>query len=213
MGTSVPARVRLAVVTPSTPELVVSSAASWRAWLNRNATTSSGVWLVLAKAGTIDPTSLTYDQALEEALCFGWIDGQLAKRDDATYVRRFTPRRSGSNWSKRNVEIVGRLKEAGRMAAPGEAAVRRAEDDGTWAAAYSGSASSTAPDDLAAALEAEPRARAMFDALTARNRYAVLRRIEIATTQSARSKKIEQTVVMLADGRAPYPQKAAPDFA
>jgi uncharacterized protein YdeI (YjbR/CyaY-like superfamily) len=188
------------------PELLVRDVGAWRAWLADSGGDSSGVWLVLAKGGARKPTSLTYDEALDEALCFGWIDGTLRKRDDVTYVRRFTPRRSGSSWSKRNVEIVARLRSEERMTEAGEAAIRRAELDGTFAAAYSGSATIEVPDDLAHALSAEPRARAAFDCLSSQNRYAVLRRIEIATSPADRKRRISTFVDMLANGRTPHPQ-------
>src|SRR5580693_565810 len=117
-------------------ELIVSNVAAWRRWLAVRPADSEGVWLVLAKKGTTDPTSLTYDEALEEALCHGWVDGQLARGDESTFRRRFTPRRSGSAWSKRNVTIAQRLMEEGRMQSAGLAAADRAKADGNWDAAY-----------------------------------------------------------------------------
>ncbi len=146
----------------------------------RHHDTSAGVWLVLARQGTTQPTSLTYDQALDEALCHGWIDGQARRRDDATYRQRFTPRRARSPWSRRNVGIVGRLERGGRMHPAGVAEVERAKADGRWEAAYAGQASMEVPADLAAALAGQPRARAMLDILTRQNRYAVLYRIASA---------------------------------
>src|ERR1700730_18195043 len=105
------------------PELIVPDAGAWRRWLAAHHGDAAGVWLVLAKKGTTKPTSLTYEQALEEALCHGWIGGQTALRDESTYKQRFTPRRARSAWSKRNVGIVGRLRTEGRMQAAGLAAV------------------------------------------------------------------------------------------
>src|SRR5256885_7625352 len=122
--------------------------------------------LVLAKKGTTSPTSLTYDQALEEAICFGWIDGQVRRRDERTYLQRFTPRRSRSRWSKRNTTLAERLISEGRMRASGVAEVERAKADGRWEAAYAGPATARVPDDLAAALAAEPKAMTMFRRLT-----------------------------------------------
>jgi uncharacterized protein YdeI (YjbR/CyaY-like superfamily) len=113
-------------------DLVVADAAAWRAWLRQHHDDSAGAWLVLAKKGTREPTSLTYDQALEEALCYGWIDGLTRRRDEATYRQRFTPRRARSSWSKRNVAIAERLMREGRMDAAGAAEVQRAKDDGRW---------------------------------------------------------------------------------
>jgi uncharacterized protein YdeI (YjbR/CyaY-like superfamily) len=189
------------------PELVVADAAAWRTWLGQNHANPEGVWLVLAKKGTTGPTTLTYAQALDEALCYGWIDGQTGVRDAATYRQRFTPRRSRSKWSTRNVGIVARLRDEGRMHAAGEAEVERARRDGRWDAAYAGQASSEVPADLAAALAAEPRAAAMFEILTGQNRYAILFRIGGAKQATTRARRIEQFVAMLARGETVYPQK------
>ncbi|HEY2074439.1 MAG TPA: YdeI/OmpD-associated family protein [Gaiellaceae bacterium] len=189
------------------PELILADAATWRLWLAEHHEGSAGVSLVLAKKGTTEPTSLTYDQALEEALCYGWIDGQVQRRDETTYRQRFTRRRSRSSWSKRNVGIVEGLHAEGRMHAAGVAEVERAKADGRWEAAYAGSASIEVPPDLAAALAAEPRAAAMFEILTAQNRYAVLYRIDTAKRADTRSRRIEQFVAMLARGETVHPQK------
>jgi uncharacterized protein YdeI (YjbR/CyaY-like superfamily) len=189
------------------PELTVADAATWREWLGEHHQTSAGVWLVLARQGTTQPTSLTYDQALDEALCHGWIDGQTRRRDDATYRQRFTPRRARSPWSKRNVGIVGRLQREGRMHPAGVAEVARAKADGRWDAAYAGRAGMEVPADLAAALAVQPRAQAMFDILTSQNRYAVLYRIASAKRPDTRARRIENTVAMLARGETIYPQK------
>ena len=192
------------------PELVVADAAAWRAWLGRHVADPTGVWLVLAKKGTTDPTSLTYDEALDEALCHGWIDGQVQRRDGATYRQRFTPRRARSAWSKRNVGIVERLLAEGRMQPAGLALVERARADGRWDAAYAGPATIEVPDDLAAALAEEPRARACFDVLSAQNRYAVLYRVHGAKRPETRARRVQQLVAMLAEGRTPYPQRRRP---
>lgn len=189
------------------PELIVADAAAWRVWLGENHDASAGVLLVLAKKGTTEPTSLTYDQALDEALCYGWIDGQVQRRDQGTYRQRFTGRRPRSSWSKRNVGIVERLLLEGRMHAAGVAEMDRAKADGRWDAAYAGSAASETPPDLAAALAANPRASAMFEILTAQNRYAVLYRIDTAKRAETRRRRIEQFVAMLARGETVYPQK------
>ena len=190
------------------PELIVSDAAAWRAWLRENHADPAGVWLVLAKKGTEEPTSLTYDQALEEALCHGWIDGQARRRDEATYRQRFTPRRKRSAWSKRNTGIAERLHAEGRMHPAGQAEVERAKADGRWDAAYAGQASIEVPPDLAEALAAEPKAQAMFEALNSQNRYAVLYRITTAKRSDTRARRIEQFVAMLARGETVHPQKS-----
>ena len=188
-------------------ELTVADHAAWRAWLFEHHNSPAGVWLSLAKKGTTEPTSLRYDDALEEALCFGWIDGQIQRVDGSTYRQRFTPRRARSKWSQRNVGKVERLTAEGRMHPSGIAEVERAKGDGRWQAAYAGQADLEVPDDLAAALAAEPRARRMFDILTRQNRYAVLYRIADAKRAETRARRIKQFVAMLARGETVYPQK------
>ena len=188
------------------PELVVPDAAAWRRWLTRHHDNPDGVWLTIAKKGTTKPTRLSYDDALVEALCFGWIDGQVRRNDEATYFQRFTPRRARSPWSRRNVEIAEKLIAEGRMHAAGLAHIERARSDGRWSAAYDGPASITVPDDLATALAAQPRAQAMFDILTSQNRYAVLYRISQAKRPETRARRIAEFVAMLADGKTVYPQ-------
>ncbi len=133
------------------PALTVPDAWAWHSWLTEHHGDAVGVWLVLAKKGTTEPTSLTYDHALEEALCFGWVDGQLGPGDEATYRRRFTPRRPGSSWSKRNVALAELLTRDRRMQPAGLVAVERAKTDGSWASAYSGQAAIEVPSDLASA--------------------------------------------------------------
>jgi uncharacterized protein YdeI (YjbR/CyaY-like superfamily) len=188
-------------------ELIVRDARAWRAWLRKHHAEPEGVWLVLAKKGTLEPTSLTYDDALEEALCHGWIDGQVRRRDDATYRQRFTPRRARSQWSKRNIGIAERLVAEERMRPAGVAEMERAKADGRWEAAYAGPATIEVPDDLAAALAAKPKAQKLFNALTSQNRYAVLYRVTTAKRADTRARRIEQFVEMLARGETPYPQK------
>ncbi|MDQ3612353.1 MAG: YdeI/OmpD-associated family protein [Actinomycetota bacterium] len=189
------------------PELTVVDVVAWCAWLTEHHDEKAGVWLVLAKKGTTEPTSLTYEQALDEALTYGWIDGSVRRRDDATYAQRFTPRRARSLWSKRNVAIVARLTSDGRMQPPGLDEVERAKTDGRWDAAYAGPATIEVPDDLTAALATQPAARQMFDTLTSQNRYAVLHRISTVKRAETRARRIEQYVAMLARGETLYPQK------
>ncbi len=189
------------------PELLVPDAEAWRRWLDRHHADPTGIWLVLAKKSTVTPTSLSYDQALDEAICFGWIDGTLGRRDDATYRQRFTPRRHRSPWSKSNVARVGRLTSEGRMHAAGQAAVQAAKDDGRWELAYAGQATMEVPPDLAAALDADPDAQAMFAILTKANRYAVLYRVETAKRPETRTRRIAELVAMLARGETLHPQK------
>jgi uncharacterized protein YdeI (YjbR/CyaY-like superfamily) len=189
------------------PELIVGDAAAWREWLGENHRDPAGVWLVLAKKGTEKPTSLTYDQALEEALCHGWIDGQTRRRDDATYRQRFTPRRKRSAWSRRNTGIAERLQAEGRMHPAGRAEVERAKADGRWEAAYAGPATMEVPHDLIEALAAEPKAQAMFETLNSQNRYAILYRIGTAKRADTRARRIREFVAMLARGETVYPQE------
>jgi uncharacterized protein YdeI (YjbR/CyaY-like superfamily) len=193
-----------------TPELLLASADGWRDWLAANHDTSRGVRLALAKKGASGPTVLTYDEALPEALCYGWIDGHLTRRDDATYRVRFTPRRARSAWSQRNVAIADRLIADGRMRPAGLAEVQRAKADGRWERAYGGSASIEVPDDLRDALAASPGAQAMWDVLTRTNRFAVLYRVHEAKRPETRARRIAQYVEMLERGDTPYPQKRKP---
>ena len=190
---------------PDLPELVVADAKAFRRWLSTHHG-DPGVWLVLAKKGTTDPTTLTYEQALVEALAHGWIDGQRRAFDEATFRQRFTPRGPRSAWSKRNVGLAEQLIAEGRMRPPGLAEVERAKADGRWADAYAGQASIEVPDDLRAALAVSPDAAAMFETLNSRNRYSVLYRIDQAKRADTRARRIEQFVAMLARGETIHPQ-------
>lgn len=190
------------------PELLVVDVDAWRLWLSANHADAAGVWLVLARKGTTVPTSLTYEQALEEAICDGWIDGQVKRRDDATFRQRFTPRRTRSAWSKRNVGIAERLMADGRMRAGGTAAIEQARADGRWERAYDGPASIAVPPDLVEALASDPKAQAMFETLSSQNRYAILYRIDQAKRRDTRAQRIERYVAMLAAGETIHPQKA-----
>ncbi|WP_427016278.1 YdeI/OmpD-associated family protein [Pseudarthrobacter sp. P1] len=191
------------------PELLLPDAPAWRAWLGRHHADSPGVRLVLhKKGGTV--TKLDYAAALDEALCFGWIDGVAGSRDEGSHLRRFTPRTQRSKWSKNNVEHVARLQSAGLMCPAGQAAVDAAKADGRWEAAYAGQGTAEVPEDLAAAIAANARATAMFEVLTATNRYALIYRVGTVRTAAARAKKIAGFVDMLSRGETPYPQKRRP---
>ena len=190
-------------------ELVVRDAEELREWLRVHHATSPGVWLALTrKGGTV--TTVTWQQAVDEGLCVGWIDGQGRKRDDETSLIRYTPRGPRSRWSRRNVEHVARLEAAGLMLPAGLAAVAAARADGRWEAAYAPPSEAEVPDDLAAAVAADPAAQAMFDVLTRTNRYALIHRLGAVKRAETRQRKIAEFVAMLARGEAPYPQKAAP---
>ncbi len=190
-------------------ELLVPDAAAWRAWLERHHAHSPGVWLVLHKKGGA-VTGLDYEAALQEALCFGWIDGQGRRRDEGSSFQRMTPRTPKSLWSALNVERIGRLEAAGRMTPAGRAAVESAKADGRWETAYSGAATAQVPEDLAAAIAAVPRAQAMFDALTSVNRLALIHRINAVQGADARNRKMAGIVEMLARFETPYPQARRP---
>ena len=190
-------------------ELLVKDAAEWRAWLEQNHASSPGVWLVLHKKGG-SVTELDYETALNEALCFGWIDGQGRRRDDESSFQRMTRRGPKSVWSARNVDRIGRLEAAGRMTEAGQAAVAAAKADGRWEAAYVGQAAAEVPEDLAAAIAADPAAQAMFEVLSSVNRYALIYRTNSVKQASTRARKIAGFVEMLARGETPYPQKKRP---
>lgn len=189
---------------PIEPEvLVVADAAAWRAWLDENEDTSEGGWLLLAKKGTTSPTSLTYAEALQEALCSGWIDGQAKRIDDATYRQRFTPRRKRSIWSLRNVGHVEALVSQGRMRPRGHMEVDRAKEDGRWDRAYPGPADAVVPDDLASALDASPAAQRQFDALKGLERYAVLHQVLTSPNDETRARRIAKWVTNLVGEEQP----------
>lgn len=190
-------------------ELLVPNAHAWRAWLEENHESSPGVWLVLHKKGG-QVTELDYAAALDEALCFGWIDGQGRRRDDESSFQRMTPRTARSPWSARNVGHIARLEAEGKMTDAGRAAVEAAKADGRWDNAYGGQAAAEVPADLAEAIAAVPAAQAMFDVLTKTNRYALIYRTVSAKQAATRARRIADFVAMLARGETPYPQKAHP---
>ena len=198
-----------AVVAVDLQELVVSDAAALRAWLQEHHASSPGVWLALTRKGGMT-TTLTWQQAVDVALCFGWIDGQGRKRDDQSSSVRYTPRRPRSMWSARNVGHVARLEAEGRMTDAGQAAVQAAKADGRWDRAYAAPTDAEVPADLAAAIAAVPEAQAMFDMLTRTNRYALIHRLTTVKTAETRKRKIEQFVTMLSRNETPYPQKTKP---
>lgn len=190
------------------PELIVTDARAFEQWLQEHQHDESGVKLLLAKKGTTAPTSLTYAEALQIALCFGWIDGQTNKRDDFTYFQRFTPRRAKSIWSKRNVGYTEALINSGRMRARGQAEIDRAKADGRWDAAYEGPAKMAVPDDLAAAIAATPAAAEAWTKLSSQNRYAFLFRLHGAKREETRVRHIEKFVAMLTSGEVFHSQKS-----
>lgn len=179
------------------PELIVADVDRWRAWLDDNESVSDGVRVVLAKKGTTTPTTLTYAEALDEALCSGWIDGRRQSRDATTFWQHFTPRRSRSLWSTRNVDIVARLADEGRMRPRGAEEIARAQADGRWERAYAGPATIEVPPDLQAALDATPSAARAFGALNKTQRYAVLHPVVTAANETVRAARIARQVARL----------------
>ncbi len=184
---------------PDATPTLFKSARAFETWLGKHHATSSGLWLKIAKRGADEP-SVTYAEAVEIALCWGWIDGQKKSLDAQHFLQRFTPRRPRSVWSKINVDKVAALIAAGRMQAPGYAQIEAAKVDGRWARAYDGARTSAVPEDLQAALENAPRAKAFFATLDATNRYAVLWRIQTAVKSETRARRIAQLVAMLGRG-------------
>ena len=191
------------------PELLVRDARALRTWLAENHATSSGVRLVLGKKGG-NVTELTWDAAVDEAICFGWIDGQAGRRDEGSWTVRLTPRRQKSRWSKKNVERVERLEAEGLMTAAGRAAVEAARADGRWDEAYEGPGTAVVPEDLTRAISGNSRAQAMFDVLTSQNRFAMISRLGSIKTAATRERAIDEYVAMLARQETPYPQKRRP---
>ncbi len=190
---------------PPLGELVVPDAAGLRDWLAQHHATSPGALLVLGKAGG-SVTTLTWEDAVEELLCVGWIDGVAGKRDGETYTVRVTPRRPRSMWSARNVALVDQLEAEGRLRPAGRVAVDQAKADGRWERAYAGPADAEVPDDLAAAIAADLAAQAMWDVLTRTNRYALIHRVTTVKRAETRIRNIAAAVAMLARGDTPYPQ-------
>jgi uncharacterized protein YdeI (YjbR/CyaY-like superfamily) len=178
-------------------KLTVPNAAGWARWLKENGTSSKGVSLTLAKKDTKGPTSLTRNQAVEEALCHGWIDGQSNTIDAATYSQRYTPRAAKSVWSKKNVGIVEDLEKQGRMQEAGRAAVESAKQDGRWQRAYSGTANLDEMQDLVAAIKESPTALETWNGLKQGEKSQVYFRLSALKTEAGRAKHIREYVAKL----------------
>jgi uncharacterized protein YdeI (YjbR/CyaY-like superfamily) len=188
------------------PVLLCAAATEWQDWLAAHHATASGVWLQIAKRGS-GARSVSYDEALALALCYGWIDGQKQAQDAAYWRQKFTPRGPRSIWSAINREWAGRLIAEGRMQPAGLRAVEQAQADGRWAAAYASPRSVEAPVDLQQALAANPVAEAFFATLSGANRYAVLYRIQTAKRPETRAARIEKFVAMLARHETIHPAR------
>lgn len=178
-------------------------APAFGAWLALNHASEPEVWVKMYKKGSGQKT-INWEESVIEALCWGWIDGVRKSLDDQAYLQRFTPRRPGSNWSKRNREHVERLIAANRMQEPGLIHVQAAQADGRWEAAYAPPSEMTVPEDFLAALEKRPAAKAFFETLNKQNRYAIAYRLQTAKKPETRQKRLEQFLVMLEKGKKLY---------
>jgi uncharacterized protein YdeI (YjbR/CyaY-like superfamily) len=181
------------------PALLFSDAGEMEAWLEENNDPSEGLWLKIAKKGAREP-SVTYDEAVELALSFGWIDSQVRRFDDQHYLQRFTPRRPRGRWSKINREKAEALIAAGKMRPGGLAEVEAAQADGRWDAAYEGQRTAKVPPDLQRRLDANPAAREFFDSLDGANRYAIVYRLDDAKKPETRKRRLDKFVAMLERG-------------
>jgi uncharacterized protein YdeI (YjbR/CyaY-like superfamily) len=188
------------------PLLIFSHATEFESWLADQPDDAVGAWLRFAKKGAPEQT-ISKSDAIDSALVHGWVDGQLGSVDDSYFKTRFTPRRPNSAWSKMNCDRVERLLIAGRMKPNGQAQIDRAKADGRWAAAYAPQSQAAPDDDLKAALDAEPSARALFDALDSANRYSVLYRVHQTKTPEKRAAKIAEMVAKLARGETFHPRR------
>ena len=206
-----PARKRAGRAAATADEIEIltfTDQARFAAWLKAHHATSSGIWLRMAKKGAAI-ASVTREQALEEALCYGWIDGQAKSEGAETWRMRFVPRRPRSLWSRINCAKALALIAAGRMRPAGLAEIERAKADGRWDAAYASPKNIEVPADLQAALSRSSRAAAAFAQLDSRNRYAILLRTHTAKKPETRARRIQQFVEMLAKGETIHPQRAA----
>lgn len=186
------------------PTLTFASQADWESWLELNGSKAPGVWLRLAKKNANQQT-VSYAEALESALCHGWIDGQKQAESEHYWLQRFTPRAARSIWSKINKAKAEALVSAGRMQPAGMSEIDRAKQDGRWENAYSSAGKSTVPDDLQKALDANKKAKAFFATLNSQNRYAILFRIQNVKKVETRARKIAQFIEMLANGEKLHP--------
>ena len=181
------------------PTLAFESSSAWELWLAQNHATSNGIWLRMFKKGSGEP-SVTYAEALDVALCYGWIDGQSNKMDTLSWIQKFTPRRARSIWSKRNIEHIGRLTKEQRMQPAGIKAYEEAQADGRLAAAYDSPSNAIPPDDLLQHLSNNPKAAAFFESLNKANKYAIIWRLQTAKKPETRQKRMALILDMLEKG-------------
>lgn len=187
-------------ILKNAPILLFETDQAWEQWLEENYTADKGVWLKHAKKDS-GKQSVSYQEALTVALCFGWIDGQKVKYDDLYWLQKYTPRRKNSQWSQINRAKVQELIEQGKMREPGLQEVQRARADGRWDAAYAPASTITVPEDFQQALDQNPEAQAFFDQLNKANRYAILYRISSAKKPETRQKNIDKFIAMLNEKR------------
>lgn len=177
------------------------SSSEFRKWLAANHRQSDGIWLRILKKESGEP-SVTYAEALQEALCFGWIDGQKQRHDDSSWLQRFTRRRPKSGWSKINTQHAERLMRAGRMKPAGQTEIDAAKKDGRWTAAYDSPSKAIYPEDFLAALRRDRKAKAFFESLNKANRYAIAYRLQTAKKPETKQRRMEMILAMLARGEA-----------
>ena len=186
------------------PIILIENQPDFEDWLKNNAVSSAGVWLRFAKKGS-GVASVTYDEAVESALCYGWIDSQAKSYDDKTWIQKFTPRGKRSIWSKINTEKAEALIAAGRMTPAGMKAIETAKQNGNWDKAYAPQSAASPPEDFLSALEQNAGAKAFFDTLNSQNRFAILFRIQNAKKPETRANRIQQFIAMLEKGEKIYP--------
>jgi uncharacterized protein YdeI (YjbR/CyaY-like superfamily) len=186
------------------PALPFASAEEWEQWLEQHHAASDGVWIKMAKKAS-GIQSISHPEALDVALCFGWIDSRREALDERHFLQRFTPRRARSPWSRINREKVERLTAEGRMRPAGLAEVERAKADGRWDSAYAGQRAAVVPDDLQRELDSRPAARAFFESLSSQNRYSILYRLQDAKKPETRARRLAKFVAMLEAGETIHP--------
>lgn len=180
--------------------ILFSTDKDWEVWLSQHYTQVDGVWMKVAKKGA-GAKSIAIGDALDIALCYGWIDGQRRAYDDTYYLQKYTPRRPKSLWSKVNIAKVEALIAAGRMQAPGFAAIEAAKTDGRWEAAYASQRTATMPPELETALNKSPGAKAFYDTLNKTNKYAIIWRLLTAKTEKTKGARLEKMIAMLEEGK------------
>jgi len=189
------------------PIMLFADQAAFDAWISAQPSSCSGLWLRLPKKNARLASMLTKAEAIDVALCHGWVDGQIDRFDDASWLIRFTPRRAQSKWSLINTRRTVELAAAGKMRRAGQAQIDAAKSDGRWAAAYESQGSAAVPEDLRAALDANPKASAFFATLTGANRYAILYRVNTVKKAETRARKIQEFVAMCERGEVLHPKK------